>query len=33
MPKMLRELERQPDSGVLAATQGFLTTGPVVVQC
>jgi hypothetical protein len=32
MPKMLRELEREPDSGLLGATQGLLTTGPVVVQ-
>jgi hypothetical protein len=32
MPKMLRELERRPDSGLLAATQGVLTTGLVVVQ-
>src|ERR1700754_3472676 len=32
LPKMLRELERQPDSGLLGATQGFLSTGPVVVQ-
>ena len=32
MPRMLRELERQPDSGLLAATRGLLTTGPVVVQ-
>src|SRR5438045_3289604 len=32
MPKMLKELERDPDSGFLGATQGFLTTGPVVVQ-
>src|SRR5215475_9676391 len=32
MPRMLRELERQPDAGLLGATQGFLSTGPVVVQ-
>jgi Monooxygenase af470-like len=32
MPRMLRELQRQPDSGLLGATQGFLSTGPVVVQ-
>lgn len=32
MPRMLRELEREPDSGFLGATQGLLTTGPAVVQ-
>ena len=32
MPKMLRELQRRPDSGLLGATQGFFSTGPVVVQ-
>jgi hypothetical protein len=32
MPKMLRELKDRPDSGLLGATQGFLSTGPVVVQ-
>jgi hypothetical protein len=32
MPRMLRELERAPESGLLGATQGFLSTGPVVVQ-
>jgi hypothetical protein len=32
MPKMLRELKGRPDSGLLGATQGFLSTGPVVVQ-
>jgi len=32
MPRMLRELHRDPESGFLGATQGFLTTGPVVVQ-
>jgi hypothetical protein len=32
MPRMLRELERDPASGFLGAAQGFLTTGPVVVQ-
>jgi Domain of unknown function (DUF4188) len=32
MPKMLRELERQPDAGLLGATQGLLNGGPVVVQ-
>jgi len=32
MPKMLRELKRHPEAGLLGATQGFLSTGPVVVQ-
>ena len=32
MPKMLRELQQQPDTGLLGATQGFLSTGPVVIQ-
>ncbi len=32
MPKMLRELKGRPESGLLGATQGFLSTGPVVVQ-
>ena len=32
MPRMLRELERQHDSGFLGATQGLFATGPVVVQ-
>jgi hypothetical protein len=32
MPRMLRELERQPDSGFLGAAQGLLGGGPVVVQ-
>ncbi len=32
MPKMIRELEHTPDSGFLGATQGFLTTGPSVIQ-
>jgi hypothetical protein len=32
MPRMIRELERDPDSGFLGATQGFLTTGPSLVQ-
>jgi hypothetical protein len=32
MPKMLRELAERPGSGFLGATQGLLTTGPVVVQ-
>jgi hypothetical protein len=32
MPRMLRELERSPESGFLAATQALFTTGPTVVQ-
>jgi Domain of unknown function (DUF4188) len=32
MQRMIRELEADPDSGFLGATQGFLTTGPMVVQ-
>ena len=32
MPRMLRELKRRPEAGLLGATQGFLSTGPVVVQ-
>ena len=32
MPRMLRELEKQPDSGFLGAEQGFLTSGPTVIQ-
>jgi hypothetical protein len=28
MPRMLRELAKDPDSGFLHATQGFATTGP-----
>jgi hypothetical protein len=32
MPRMLRELERDPASGFLGATQGLLTIGPTVVQ-
>jgi hypothetical protein len=32
MPKMIRELERDPDSGFLHATQGIATTGPFLVQ-
>lgn len=32
MPKMLKELERDPHSGFLGATMGLLTTGPTVVQ-
>src|SRR4051794_14171481 len=32
MPKMLKELERHPESGFLGARQGLLTTGPFIVQ-
>jgi hypothetical protein len=32
MPRMLRELREAPESGFLGATQGFLTSGPVIVQ-
>jgi hypothetical protein len=32
MPRMLRELSRDPQSGFLGGTLGMLTTGPVVVQ-
>jgi hypothetical protein len=32
MPKMLKELEQDPDAGMLGATQGLLAGGPVVVQ-
>jgi Domain of unknown function (DUF4188) len=32
MQRMIRELEADPDSGFLGATQGLLTTGPTVVQ-
>lgn len=32
MPNMIRELEQVPDSGFLGATQGFLTTGPSLIQ-
>ena len=32
MPRMLRELERDPASGFLGATAGILNAGPVVVQ-
>ena len=32
MPKMLRELEADPDSGFLGATQALFSTGPTVVQ-
>jgi Domain of unknown function (DUF4188) len=32
MPRMLRELERQPEAGLLGASQCFLGGGPAVVQ-
>ena len=32
MPKMVRELERDPEAGFLGATQGLFTTGPALVQ-
>ena len=32
MPRMVRELERDPSSGFLGATQGLWTTGPSLVQ-
>src|SRR5829696_6799910 len=32
MPKMLRELQADPDSGFLGATPALFTTGPTVVQ-
>ncbi|MEA2323396.1 MAG: hypothetical protein QOD81_3246 [Solirubrobacteraceae bacterium] len=32
MPRMIKELEADPDSGFLGATQGLLTTGPSLVQ-
>src|SRR3954452_19383307 len=32
MPKMIRELEADPSSGFLGATQGLMTTGPTLVQ-
>jgi hypothetical protein len=32
MPRMLRDLERDPESGFLGGTSGLLTTGPTVVQ-
>src|SRR4051812_3529653 len=32
MPKMIRELERHPESGFLGATQGLMTTGPTLIQ-
>jgi len=32
MPKMIRELEQDPESGFLGATQGLMTIGPTLVQ-
>ncbi|MEA2142902.1 MAG: hypothetical protein QOI64_1332 [Solirubrobacteraceae bacterium] len=32
MPKMIRELERDPGSGFLGSSTGFLSTGPTVIQ-
>jgi hypothetical protein len=32
MPKMLRELAAEPESGFLGASQGILNGGPVVIQ-
>ena len=32
MPKMVKELEADPDSGFLGATQGLMTTGPTLIQ-
>jgi hypothetical protein len=32
MPKMIKELEAQPDSGFLGANQGFMYGGPALVQ-
>ena len=32
MPRMIRELERDPDSGFLGATQGLLGASPTLVQ-
>jgi Domain of unknown function (DUF4188) len=32
MPKMIKELEAEPDSGFLGATQGLWVTGPSLVQ-
>ena len=32
MPRMIRELEQDPESGFLGATQGLMTTGPALVQ-
>jgi Domain of unknown function (DUF4188) len=32
MPKMIRELERDPSSGFLGASQGLWSTGPTLLQ-
>jgi len=32
MPRMIRELEADPGSGFLGATQGLMTTGPTLIQ-
>src|SRR3954447_8180937 len=32
MPKMIAELEADPDSGLLGANQGFFYGGPAIVQ-
>jgi hypothetical protein len=32
MPKMIKELEAQPESGFLGANQGFMYGGPALVQ-
>jgi fumigallin biosynthesis monooxygenase-like protein len=32
MPRMIKELEADPESGFLGATQGLWTTGPALVQ-
>src|SRR3954454_9089925 len=32
MPKMVRELEADPSSGFLGATQGLMSTGPTLIQ-
>jgi hypothetical protein len=32
MPRMIKELEANPESGFLGATQGLWTTGPTLVQ-
>src|SRR3712207_3216057 len=32
MPRMLKELEKRPEAGLLHYTQGFTTSGPMIVQ-
>jgi hypothetical protein len=32
MPRMLKELEKDPDAGLLHYVQGFTTAGPVTIQ-